>query len=119
MYLIISIINCFQEIPSTGIDRWYDLDGRSTKSNVEGQIRLKLTLSTREGRGIQEEDNLTDIRQHEDLMCLFIEHEIRKYKVREHKHTLRNRKHKQNIKENTNKIEYNKTNSTQNKETLN
>ncbi|XP_064637155.1 BAI1-associated protein 3-like isoform X4 [Lineus longissimus] len=66
-------------IPSTGIDKFFDLEGRSNRSNVQGQIRLKLNLATREDRGVSEEDNWTDIKQHEDLYCIFIEHEIRKY----------------------------------------
>ena len=70
-----------QDIPSTGVDQFYDLEGRSTRSNVQGSIRLKMNLATREDRGINEEDNWTDIRQHEDLMCIFIEYEIRKYRV--------------------------------------
>ncbi len=71
-----------QDIPSVGIDKWFDLEGRSARSNVEGQIRLHLRLATREDRGIPEEDNWTDIKQHEDLMSIFIEHEIKKFRVR-------------------------------------
>ena len=71
----------FQDIPSAGHQRWYKLEGRSARSSVEGEIKLRLALATREDRGIPEDDNWTDVRQHEDLMCLFIEHEVRKYKV--------------------------------------
>ncbi|KAL5018735.1 hypothetical protein ScPMuIL_004457 [Solemya velum] len=66
-------------IPSTGSDCWFPLEGRSSRSNIQGQIRLKMSLATREDRGIPEDDNWTDIRQHEDLMSVFVEHEIRKF----------------------------------------
>ena len=42
---------------------------------------LQLTLATREDRGIPEDDNWTDVRQHEDLMCIFVEYELRKFNV--------------------------------------
>jgi len=71
----------FQDIPSVGYDRWYQLEGRTAKSSVDGQIKLRLVLATREDRGIPEDDNWTDVRQHEDLMCLFVEHEVTKCKV--------------------------------------
>jgi len=70
-----------QDIPSTGIDDWFDLEARSSRSNVEGQIRLRLNLATREDRGYFEEDPYTEIKEHEDLMCVFIEHEIKSFKV--------------------------------------
>ncbi|KAK2162506.1 hypothetical protein LSH36_97g03031 [Paralvinella palmiformis] len=68
------------DIPSTGIDDWFDLEARSSRSNVEGQIRLRLNLATREDRGYFEEDPYTEIKEHEDLMCVFIEHEIKSFK---------------------------------------
>ena len=39
-----------QDIPSTGVDKWYPLEGRSHRSNIQGQINLKMWLSTREDR---------------------------------------------------------------------
>lgn len=75
------IVEIFQDIPSSGHDKWYQLEGRTAKSSVDGQIKLRLTLATREDRGIPEDDNWTDVRQHEDLMCLFIEHEVSMCKV--------------------------------------
>ena len=71
----------FQNIPSTGIDKWYPLEGRTARSNIQGEIRLRLSLATREDRGIPEDDNWTDVRQHEDLMCIFVEHELHKFSV--------------------------------------
>ena len=70
-----------QDIPSTGLEEWIVLEGRSSRSNVEGRIRLKLNLATREDKGYSEEDNWLDILEHENLICIFIEHELKKFKV--------------------------------------
>jgi BAI1-associated protein 3 len=65
------------ELPSSGIDKWFELEGRSEKSNVEGQIRLRLKLATREDRGnSQEEDNWNDLKQREELLTIFIDYEL-------------------------------------------
>ncbi|XP_076459329.1 LOW QUALITY PROTEIN: BAI1-associated protein 3-like [Babylonia areolata] len=76
-----------ENIPSTGIDKWYPLEGRTARSNIQGEINLKLSLATREDRGIPEDDNWTDVRQHEDLMCIFVEHELRKFSDMSYKWT--------------------------------
>ena len=70
-----------QDLPSTGVEKYFQLHGRSSKSNVQGEIKLRLQLATREDRGLEEDDNWTDVRQHEDLICLFIEHEVRRLRV--------------------------------------
>ncbi len=70
-----------QEIPSTGIDKWFSLEGRSENSKVHGQIHIRANLATREDRGISEEDNWTDIKQHVELLQIFIDHELNKFKV--------------------------------------
>lgn len=67
-----------KDIPSTGIEQWYPLEGRTSKSTIQGDIKLKLSLATREDRGLDEDDNWTDVRQHEDLISVFIQHEIAK-----------------------------------------
>ena len=74
-------MSLFKDIPSTGFEEWIDLEGRSSRSNVEGRIRLKLNLATREDKGYSEEDNWLDILEHENLICIFIEYELRKFKV--------------------------------------
>lgn len=35
-----------QNIPSSGIDEWFQLEGRSSKSHVDGDCHLKITLTT-------------------------------------------------------------------------
>lgn len=68
-----------QDIPSTGFEGWFRLEARSQRSSVQGRIRLKLWLSTRENRGNSEEDNWVELRQHESLLTNFIDHEIRNW----------------------------------------
>ncbi|CAF1488850.1 unnamed protein product, partial [Didymodactylos carnosus] len=68
------------EIPSIGIDRWFQLEGRSENSKVRGQIHLCANLATREDRGVPEEDNWTDIKQHVELLQIFIDYELNKFK---------------------------------------
>ena len=70
------ILWCLQDIPSTGLDCWYQLEARTQRSNVQGRIRLKLWLSTREDRGNSEEDNWSEIRQQERLHAIFISYEL-------------------------------------------
>ncbi|XP_078053508.1 BAI1 associated protein 3 isoform X5 [Augochlora pura] len=67
-----------QDIPSTGLDRWYKLEARTQRSTIQGRIRLKLWLSTREDRGTSEEDNWGELRQQERLYTIFLNHEMNK-----------------------------------------
>lgn len=67
-----------QDIPSTGLDRWYKLEARTQRSTIQGRIRLKLWLSTREDRGTSEEDNWGELRQQERLYTVFLNHEMNK-----------------------------------------
>lgn len=71
-----------QDIPSTGVDQWYKLEARTQRSNIQGRIRLKLWLSTREDRGTSEEDNWGELRQQERLYTVFLNHEMSKQGVR-------------------------------------
>nr|CAD7438418.1 unnamed protein product [Timema bartmani] len=68
-----------QDIPSTGLDCWYKLEARTQRSNIQGRIRLKLWLSTREDRGNSEEDNWSEIRQQERLHAIFINYELARF----------------------------------------
>ena len=36
----------FQDIPASGIDMWFKLEGRSAKSHVDGDCHLRITLTT-------------------------------------------------------------------------
>nr|XP_012138168.1 PREDICTED: BAI1-associated protein 3 [Megachile rotundata] len=67
-----------QDIPSTGLDRWYKLEARTQRSTIQGRIRLKLRLSTREDRGTSEEDNWGELRQQKRLYTVFLNHEMNK-----------------------------------------
>lgn len=67
------------DIPSTGLECWFKLEARSQRSSVQGRIRLKMWLSTREDRGVSEEDNWAEVRQHENLTCMFIDYELRNW----------------------------------------
>ncbi|KOC60100.1 BAI1-associated protein 3 [Habropoda laboriosa] len=67
-----------QDIPSTGLDRWYKLEARTQRSTIQGRIRLKLWLSTREDTGTSEEDNWGELRQQERLYTVFLNHEMNK-----------------------------------------
>ncbi len=69
------------DIPSNGVERWYELEGKSEKSKVTGSIRLRLKLATREDRGAQnkeenEEENWIELKQQEQLISIFIDNEI-------------------------------------------
>jgi len=67
-------------VPSTGLDKWYQLEARSQRSNIQGNIRLKLWLSTREDHGQASTqnhfDNWTDVRRNERLLTIFADYEM-------------------------------------------
>ncbi|XP_037880919.1 BAI1-associated protein 3 [Glossina fuscipes] len=70
------------DIPSTGLECWFKLEARSHRSTVQGRIRLKLWLSTRDGQtsdlgdGIGERDNSAEVNKIEQLHTVFMQHEI-------------------------------------------
>lgn len=68
-----------QDIPSTGLEGWFRLEARSQRSSVQGRIKLKLWLSTRDYRGTSREDNWAEVRQHESLLTTFIDYELRNW----------------------------------------
>jgi BAI1-associated protein 3 len=73
------LFSFLQEIPSTGIEKWFSLEGRSENSKVHGHIHLRASLATREDRGVSEEDNWTDVKQHVELLQIFIDHELNRF----------------------------------------
>lgn len=64
------------DIPSTGLDGWFKLEARSQRSTVQGRIRLKMWLSTRDDHGTSEEDNEIEISKVEKLQMVLMAHEI-------------------------------------------
>ncbi|XP_076324975.1 BAI1-associated protein 3-like isoform X2 [Tachypleus tridentatus] len=69
-----------EEIPATGLDKYFPLQGRTSRSTIQGQIRLKLSLGTREDRMMTaEEDNWREFVEHQELLWLFIEHELKNH----------------------------------------
>jgi BAI1-associated protein 3 len=66
------------DLPSSGVDKWCDLEARSEKSKVEGKIRLRLKLATKEDRGVHEEDSWDEIKQQEQMLSVFINYELAK-----------------------------------------
>lgn len=82
-YCVDCLLSCRlpeQDVPSTGLDKWYQLEARSQRSNIQGSIRLKLWLSTREDHGQactqNNFDNWTDVRRHERLLTIFADYEM-------------------------------------------
>ncbi|XP_071549430.1 BAI1-associated protein 3-like isoform X3 [Panulirus ornatus] len=69
-----------QDIPSTGLQKWYPLEGRSHRSNIQGQINLKMWLSTREDRGRSEEEAWVEVQQHDQIVAIILLHELNKFK---------------------------------------
>ncbi|XP_037939126.1 BAI1-associated protein 3 [Teleopsis dalmanni] len=67
------------DIPSTGMECWFKLEARSHRSTVQGRIRLKLWLSTREDHGTSEEDSEIEITKIEKLHAVFMQHEVSTY----------------------------------------
>lgn len=67
------------ELASSGLDKWFELEGRTEHKRADGRIRLRLKLATREDRGritTSEEDNFNDFKQHEGILEFFILHEL-------------------------------------------
>ncbi|GAB6032871.1 hypothetical protein CHUAL_012069 [Chamberlinius hualienensis] len=67
---------CLNDIPSKGLERWFPLEGRSQRSNVQGEIRLRLSLSTRDRVSCGGPEQWWAVREHEKMLLNFIEYEI-------------------------------------------
>ena len=56
--------------------------GRSTGSNIKGSVHLKLWLSSRENRGLNEEEDMwNEIWQHQHIYSLFLSHQLQTLEV--------------------------------------
>lgn len=65
------------DIPSTGMEGWFKLEARSQRSTVQGRIRLKLWLSTRDDNGPCEDvANEIEVTKYEKVQIVFIGHEL-------------------------------------------
>lgn len=64
------------DIPSTGLDGWMKLEARSQRSTVQGRIRVRLWLSTRDDRGTSEEDYAAEVLRLCRLLCVIMRHEV-------------------------------------------
>lgn len=73
-----SINISLDDLPSTGVEKWFDLEGRSEKSKVEGKIKLRLRLSTKENKGNGEDFETSELSQHEKMIRLFIQYELKR-----------------------------------------
>lgn len=60
-----------------GLDKWYRLEGRTQRSNIQGSIHLKMWLASRENRGFNEEEGMwNEIWQHQQLYTIFLRHHV-------------------------------------------
>ncbi|XP_018655050.1 subfamily C1A unassigned peptidase (C01 family) [Schistosoma mansoni] len=60
-----------KDIPSTGLDSWFKLEGRSNRSKVQGEIHLALSLSVQNDLNESERDKTVAIQEHIQLFYLF------------------------------------------------
>ncbi|CAH8675952.1 Cathepsin L2 [Schistosoma haematobium] len=60
-----------KDIPSTGLDSWFKLEGRSNRSKVQGEIHLALNLSAQNDLNEVERDKTVAIQEHIQLFYLF------------------------------------------------
>ena len=63
------------ELASNGLDKWFELEGRSESKRADGRLHLRLKLAPREDRGAantSEEDNFNDFKQHERILEIFV-----------------------------------------------
>lgn len=67
---------CLKDIPSKGLEGWFPLEGRSQRSNVQGEIRLRLTLATRDRMDAGGPEQWWAVREHEKMLHTFIDYEL-------------------------------------------
>ena len=62
--------------------RSFFFKGRTQRSNIQGSIHVKMWLSTRENRGLTEEEGMwNEIWQHQQIYTILLRHQILNTKV--------------------------------------
>ena len=62
--------------------RFFFFKGRTQRSNIQGSIHVKMWLSTRENRGLTEEEGMwNEIWQHQQIYTILLRHQILNTKV--------------------------------------
>ena len=57
--------------------------GRSERSNIQGSVKLRLWLSTREDRGLSEEEDVrNEVKQQQQIFTLLLLSHLKGFKVR-------------------------------------
>ena len=69
------------DLPSSGLDKWYELQANSDKSKITGRIQVRLKLTTTPNQTELETDGWNYFKQHENLLKIFINHELNKLVV--------------------------------------
>ena len=60
----------------------YQISGRTQRSNIQGSIHVKMWLSTRENRGLTEEEGMwNEIWQHQQIYTILLRHQLLHTKV--------------------------------------
>ncbi|XP_071743280.1 BAI1-associated protein 3 isoform X2 [Lepeophtheirus salmonis] len=69
-----------KDLPCKVVEKWYNLEARSTKSKITGSIKLKIWLSTRENKGLSDEDDRwNEIEQHQIIYSIFIDYRLKSH----------------------------------------
>ena len=81
-FLVLTVL-CKTALPT----KWqasylYQFSGRTQRSNIQGSIHVKMWLSTRENRGLTEEEGMwNEIWQHQQIYTILLRHQLLHTKV--------------------------------------
>ena len=76
------LLNGKQAIFKSVFLRSFFFKGRTQRSNIQGSIHVKMWLSTRENRGLTEEEGMwNEIWQHQQIYTILLRHQILNTKV--------------------------------------
>lgn len=70
-----------KEVPGAGMYSWMNLEARNNRSTVQGRLKLSLSISCRERRGVpiateSSEDNEEAVKNYQDLLTVFAEQQL-------------------------------------------